>query len=496
MKNKSHHRIAPTESNSELSNDSTTDGVPIDSAQPGTISGRQHHGFLGNNRVLVVLVLFVLALSIRVVAIGEKSLWLDEASSVVIAQADLVTILQPDRVQVHPPGYYVLLKWVLGVGESEAIVRLPSALASAAAVALVFLIVMKLFDRQVALLSAALLLLSPLDLWYAQEARQPAIAIFVVLLGFYFLSLKSWIGYVGAVLSLVIGLYMDFITAAGWLALGAVWTYWWWNRYRPAVRDWVVVTGVAALIYAPIRGGQFMEGFNTLLKYEAPGLWYGRVLSSTPLTSNALGLLALAFGLVLLTSVVVGRLLASPNMGRLWAATAVSGYILITVLTPIPRAFSVKKVVVVGWPIVVLVIAYIILRKLTPSRSRQAIVIVLIVSALGVISTWLVPKDDWRGAVKYINTNATAEDTAWVSSEPWGPHAYLYYEGTLPVLNTADPAGTLPAGGDVWMITKRRPQDPIPAIPAETWFDDNWRLVDEIPFYRLSVRQYAAPPSG
>ena len=71
----------------------------------------------------------------------------------------------------HPPGYYMLLHAALRVGASDASARLPSAIVSIVSIGLLFALTCRLVNRQAAWLAGALLALSPLDIWYAQEAR-------------------------------------------------------------------------------------------------------------------------------------------------------------------------------------------------------------------------------------------------------------------------------------------------------------------------------------
>ncbi|HJW91734.1 MAG TPA: glycosyltransferase family 39 protein [Anaerolineales bacterium] len=58
---------------------------------------------------------------------------------------------------------------MLGVG---AIIRLPSAIFSITSVGLIYALCLELFDRQTARFASLILALSPLHIWYAQEARR------------------------------------------------------------------------------------------------------------------------------------------------------------------------------------------------------------------------------------------------------------------------------------------------------------------------------------
>lgn len=113
-----------------------------------------------------------------------RGLWLDEAISVHQAHLGLATLVQ-DLAQTdrHPP-LYPLALWAtvhLG-GTSDFAVRLPSIAAGTLVVPALYALGRELYDRRTAVLAAALGTLSPLLVWYSQEARMYAfVTLFAVL---------------------------------------------------------------------------------------------------------------------------------------------------------------------------------------------------------------------------------------------------------------------------------------------------------------------------
>jgi hypothetical protein len=114
---------------------------------------------------------FMVALSTRLFGLGDQSLWLDEGATwAEITDKSLERLLweliSPDAAY---PLYHVLLKgWVMLVGDSESMLRLPSAMASAVAIAATTL----LFERQpqrgfvlIAMITA------PYVYWHAYDAK-------------------------------------------------------------------------------------------------------------------------------------------------------------------------------------------------------------------------------------------------------------------------------------------------------------------------------------
>jgi len=87
-----------------------------------------------------------------------------------------------------------MLKAWMFLGNSEAIIRLPSVFVTLVGLALLYLLARRLFNEKVALFSVILLALAPLDAWYAQEARMNifvASAGLMIALGLTMMDLKG-----------------------------------------------------------------------------------------------------------------------------------------------------------------------------------------------------------------------------------------------------------------------------------------------------------------
>ncbi len=119
-----------------------------------------------------LLVLIVLGGTLlRFAGLGNESIWLDEATSILIARMDLPSVVAWTAADIHPPLYYFALHFWLGLGESEFAVRALSAMFGVWTIVIVYALARALFDSDVGLLSASLLALSPMHIWYSQEAR-------------------------------------------------------------------------------------------------------------------------------------------------------------------------------------------------------------------------------------------------------------------------------------------------------------------------------------
>ncbi len=122
-----------------------------------------------------------LALVVRLHRLGEASLWADELATLAMIQLPLRDIFGPvARLESNPPTYYALMKLLTAVtGESDAGLRLPSALAGAAALVPLILFA-RGFGFATAFATALLAALAGQHVLYSQEARNYALLFLAV----------------------------------------------------------------------------------------------------------------------------------------------------------------------------------------------------------------------------------------------------------------------------------------------------------------------------
>jgi hypothetical protein len=122
--------------------------------------------------IALLLLMVGVALGLRLYRSQAQSLWYDEGFSVYLARMDLSEITARTAADIQPPLYYYLLHaWINLLGDGEAAVRSLSALFGALSVGLIYALGRRLLGRGPALLAALLLAVSPLHVWYGQEAR-------------------------------------------------------------------------------------------------------------------------------------------------------------------------------------------------------------------------------------------------------------------------------------------------------------------------------------
>ncbi|MGB9880339.1 MAG: glycosyltransferase family 39 protein, partial [Anaerolineae bacterium] len=112
---------------------------------------------------LIVLVGFLW----RFTGLGKESIWLDEATSLIIARMELRSEVAWAAADIHPPLYYFALHCWLPSGETEFSIRALSAMLGVLAIMILYTLGRELFGSRVGLLSALFLAMSPLHIWYS-----------------------------------------------------------------------------------------------------------------------------------------------------------------------------------------------------------------------------------------------------------------------------------------------------------------------------------------
>lgn len=116
----------------------------------------------------------IFAALIRLPTLGLQSFWFDEAFTPVhVLHPSIVATMETmAHTENTPPLWYVIVwAWTRVFGTGVVAMRLVSALAGIALVAVVYEIARELAGRRVAVIAGAITAASPLFVWYSQEAR-------------------------------------------------------------------------------------------------------------------------------------------------------------------------------------------------------------------------------------------------------------------------------------------------------------------------------------
>lgn len=179
---------------------------------------------LTNKNALVLLILIlILGSLLRFYGLNNQSLWNDELSSWVRSSYDnLSTVINKGvRPDDHPPGYDIFLYFVeKHIGDSEVILRFPSALTGVLSIFVIFLIGLRLYSYREGLIASALMAVLWCPIYYSQEARPYSMLLLFTLLATYFwipvlksLSKKVRLSYpttFGYIITAIISCYLHY----------------------------------------------------------------------------------------------------------------------------------------------------------------------------------------------------------------------------------------------------------------------------------------------
>ncbi|PWH20361.1 MAG: hypothetical protein DDG58_02805 [Ardenticatenia bacterium] len=184
---------------------------------------------------------FAVAVALRLIHLGERPLWYDEAFAVLYAEKSFSTMLHGTltpvhgvAADVHPLLYYALLHgWMQLFGQSPVAVRALSALLGVATVGMVYRFGRLLHGLRGALGAALVVACAPFAVYYSQEARMYALLGLAAITMTYFFA-HAWMGggwrsWVAVGLCGAIVLYAHNLGFAFILGLDA-WVIWEWFR--------------------------------------------------------------------------------------------------------------------------------------------------------------------------------------------------------------------------------------------------------------------------
>jgi mannosyltransferase len=172
---------------------------------------------------LIAALLALVAFGLRVYRLDGQSLWVDEVISYYRALYLVSPPANPAPLVLEPRHlvYVVVIKpWVTLI-PNEFGLRWPSVLAGTLAVAVMYQVGARLGGRRAGLLAAIFLVLSPTQLYYAQEARQYALVLLLGLTSLWMLTLlESRVGWARWAYPLSVALTGAVQAMAGlWLAV-------------------------------------------------------------------------------------------------------------------------------------------------------------------------------------------------------------------------------------------------------------------------------------
>lgn len=372
----------------------------------------------------------------------NQSLWLDEATSVLVARdysfSEIINRFSPG--DFHPPLYYFLLKiWISSFGDSEISVRLPSVLFGLGIVYVVYLIASKLFNSKIGLLSVLFIVTGPLHFYYMLEARMYMMETFLVSLIVWFFVKRHWLYLIVTGILLI---YTDYLPMLIFLPLLFV------SRHDKKILlkliQSLVIIGFAFLPWIPLFMSQLETGL--LVRENAP-IWWS-ILGKT--NGKQLLLIPVKFMLGRITFINKGiysvLVLLSVGLFFIPLSNALNyfnrtKFVWFWLILPIAGA-SVMGLFMSGFSyfrLIFVLPAFYILTAWGVSEikgiSQKFVIILLIllnISCIGIyITNSKLQKEDWRSAVRFIDENSQENAiSVFVTNNQRDP--YIYYSKVVP----------------------------------------------------------------
>jgi len=474
---------------------------------------------------------------LRVFHLGAQSIWGDEALTLqrYAGGESLAQFLSGIwHNAFHPPLYFMVVHYWRLLGQSEIMLRLPSAVFGVAAIPLIYLVARRIFAPPVPGISALVLALSPFHIWYSQEARMYSLQALLAL-GSMLFFLRAWesrraMDFAIYGILTVLGLYTHIATvflvaAQGVFIFGAVIRDW--RRSIP----WIGAAAVALAAFTPwilqfaaVTGAPAAIGFE---REPSPlHLGYGLYTFSVgySLGPSVSELHSLSTGdairrnlpAIAASALIFGALMIL-GLARAYRRNRTGFWLILSHFT-VPLALAAGASLVTGVPLnprylMVAALPYwvaVALGVQTCARSRALRMMPAAGAVLIVLSLYnhyfqpAYAKQDVRSAAALVNDKAEPDDAIIISSiELGGPFTYYFkrqdvpYIGYPPVVGLVDP-DALPGDMEKILLRKKRAwlilgrtwsSDPGGLMPA--YFSARYKLIQQERFPGVTVSCFA-----
>jgi mannosyltransferase len=458
-------------------------------------------------RAWLLLLVVLAALLLRVGTLGRKSLWGDEVVTLRIASmsAEDIILNRATRSDPHPPLFYLLMHYWTEPGQSEFILRLPSALAGIAAIPLLYWLVRTCSNQWSATASAWLLAVTPLHIWYSQEARMYALVCTLGLastLSYVLTILRqeplAWLGWIAAT---VAGLYTDYsmvlVVVAQIILLVPLWGIY---NVRPAARWPVLIALPAALLLSTptiytfaldlvLAGGK--AGYYLLIQSWLSG--WGIDIPQPQLHMATMTMAAITMGGTIIAAYMLPGYLKKIRVRTHLVLAATAIYLAIVIASAVPRGMLLKRQLLVLLPYGLGGIATIL--AALPYRTRLLAALVLVTLPVTGHIVAVREQEAWRDVTQFVENNEEPQDII-LFDPSWRRHDFdHYYHGDVPCQGVweKDIPETLvnitALHRRVWLVQYTDPPGEV-----QRWLDKNCSLLYERTFPGVHMRLYDTEP--
>ena len=489
-----------------------------------------------------ILILLIVATTLRFYRLTAQSFWADEGNSISLAQRSLYLVTRGAAYDIHPPLYYYLLwGWIRIFGDGEFAVRALSAVLGVALVYVTWLLGRSLGDRRVGLVAGSLAAISPFQVYYSQEARMYVLAALLGALSVYFFvrllenathgRTAGFLLPTGWVLATAGGLYTHYSLSVIVLMENAIFVLWLvqtrhqrksWRR----LVSWAGLQLAALALYAPWLPIAYRQttAWPALNPAYGPGfiavealrlLSLGQAVDPDGITNWLL----VGFAVLCLIGLLPGRLGKQSAPGPLLAVLLPALYTVTPALLMIALSLAGRpayrpKFFLVASPAFCVVLARGAL-VLWQARTRWlrvgwAVVAVAFVgvASLGALRSYYFDpryaRDDYRGIVRTISEMERPGDAILLNAPNQWEVVHYYYHGEAPLYPLArqrppDPQQTdtelkaILAQHDRLFVLYWATDESDPTRLIETWLDAHTYKALDTWYGQVRLAIYAVP---
>lgn len=474
---------------------------------------------------LVAILLLSFGLSVRCLAC--ESIWVDEGATIAAARGETTNII-PVLIAVidnNPPLTYLIWHfWIKVTGLSEFSLRMLSVFAGLLTSVILYQLGRILFDRQVGMLSALMLISSGFHLYYAQTVRSNSLLELLALISFLLfvrlLAQNTFRNRAAYGVINVLLLYTHYYGIFILLAHTIFFTVQNWrtgpNRFWRQSLHWISTQAIIGTAFIPWLPMMLFQGRRATTEIQAPSfaLAIGTFIEFTwSPVGFVLAVAIIGVGFYILLRPKLIQLISTRKSTRLTSQSRytlqrspagfwlVSIWLISGVGAPLLISFLFKPIFLSRYAIAVLPAFYLLLAWLARRVIKQPLGLwltgLLIAAQLtGVYALYQnTNNEQWREAVQYVDDQAKPGDLLLFYSGI-GQYSFDYYSrrddltkyplGLTTGSTQAQPAIRATPNTNVWLVLVYHS-----ATEFETTLQSlGYKLTDQQTFFRIQINHY------
>ena len=243
-----------------------------------------------------LLAVMLLAVALRLVKLGSRDFWHDEAHNLLKSEQLGKVLFEGDLVSNHPPLFAILVTaWrALGLGLGEWSVRFVPLILGVCGVGALYVLGKRMYGARAGLFAAFLLAIAPLHVYHSQDLKVYILLPFTGTVMTYFLyrasqtnARRDWACYG---LSAAVACYSELFVAPMLVAINLWFLFQWVGNRDNRIKRWALANLVGALLFVP-QLSVMLRKFSVVV--TSPEQWW--IPWPTP-TTVAFYLKTLSFG--------------------------------------------------------------------------------------------------------------------------------------------------------------------------------------------------------